>query len=326
MGPEANAWFPDLSIDIRNLVSMKSINILVGEGGLIPESLSVFPFPSLGLKGLIKSLEIKDETRRGGVIDSSLTVLYDEANDPIFYKYIDNFKVIFNKAASNIVALEEANAKRKEITDELKQFHSNLLTVLNELYEVELAGSETEAFPKVEKDEQVTFRFKIIVCGDPSVGKTSTVLRFTDNAFKKTYIPTMGVNVSEKRIQLENARVEFIIWDIAGQSKFQMMRKHFYQGAEGKLLIFDLTRPKTFNDINKWYQDINSHLKGEFRGFLLGNKSDLVDQRKVTKEEISKLAKELNIDYIETSALSGENINNAFHKLGHFLVEERRKK
>ena len=81
-GPEAVAWEPaDIGFKIRDLVSMKSINMLAGEGGLVPESLAILPFPSKNLKGLIKALEIIDRTKRGGAIDSSLTVLFDEADE-----------------------------------------------------------------------------------------------------------------------------------------------------------------------------------------------------------------------------------------------------
>ena len=160
--------------------------------------------------------------------------------------------------------------------------------------------------------------------GDPRVGKTSTILRFTDQAFRGTYIPTMGVNLSEKQIQFEDDSIEFILWDIAGQSKFQTTRKHFYRGAHGLLLVFDLTRPETFKSVGKWQLDIRRHLDMEIPGLIMANKNDLVDQRRVSIEEISKLADELGLEYFETSALTGENIDGAFYRLGDLILKKQK--
>jgi len=328
-GPEAVAWDPnDVEIEVRDLVSMKSINMLAGEGGLVPESLAILPFPSKKLKGLIKALEIKDKTRRGGAIDSSLTLLFDEADDIIFYKYIDNFDKIFNQSVTTIKALYETDPSSPKIKDELLSFHQNVLDTLNDLCAAEFACNEQEAFPTTEaevKADSMTYLFKIVVCGDPSVGKTSTVLRFTDKAFRRTYIPTVGVNISEKQVNYdkENINIEFVIWDIAGQAKFQMMRKHFYSGSDGILLLFDLTRPETFHDIKRWYSDIRTNLGTELHGLILANKNDLLDQRQVSKDQITKVAEELSLEAVETSALTGENVDAAFAKLGKLLIQQK---
>ncbi|MFX1298289.1 MAG: Rab family GTPase, partial [Promethearchaeota archaeon] len=323
LGPISVAWIPmDLSQDVRTLVSLKSINILVGEQGSVPEYLALIPFPSLNLKGIIKNIEITDRTRRGGTIDSSITLLFNELDDPIFYKYLNNFEEIFNETVTRIKKLEELKAKKKQIEEELKIFYDKITNILNELCDFELTCQEAEEFPKEKKElaEIQRFRYKIIVCGDPVVGKTSLVLRFTDIAFKRSYIPTIGTSISEKFVQIENIKIEFVIWDIAGQAKFRIMRKHFYVGADGLLLIFDLTRPETFKNIINWYEDIKSILNKELHGFILGNKSDLVDARKVSEKEIFDLANQLKLEYIETSALSGENVDKAFYKLGELLI------
>jgi len=322
MGPQVVACIPsDLPEDLKNLVSLKSIDILSGERGLIPQSLAIIPFASLDLKGLIKLMEIRDATRRGGLVDSSITLLFNEANDPIFYKYMENIRPVFEEAAAKFIELEEAKTNKTQISEQLNIMYVNILDILNELREVEVGTEKRE--PITEADDEIEiqgFRFKIIVCGDPAVGKTSTILRFTDRAFKKVYVPTIGTNIVEKYIRVKNARIEFVLWDIAGQQKFAKVRKHFYTGADGELLIFDLTRPNTFNDISNWYQDITSTLNRKLPGFILGNKSDLVDQRAVSNDEPLQLANELGLDYIETSALSGENIDEAFYKLAELLI------
>jgi len=222
----------------------------------------------------------------------------------------------------NIIKLETSGAEKQEINQAIESFNSDLHNILNELREAELSFKDEEAFPKEIKLEQLSniHKFKLIVCGDPAVGKTSTILRFTEHAFKRSYLPTIGTNISEKRIQVKNRQIEYIIWDIAGQSKFQMIRKHFYTGADGLLLIFDLTRPSTLNNIRNWYKDIKNYIKNDLPGFILGNKSDLIDLRKITDSDIQNLASELNLEYIETSALSGKNVEDAFHKLGAQLL------
>ncbi|MFX1558504.1 MAG: GTP-binding protein, partial [Promethearchaeota archaeon] len=109
----------------------------------------------------------------------------------------------------------------------------------------------------------------------------------------------------------------------AGQSKFQLMRRHFYQGAEGILLIFDLTNPKSFESIRKWYEDIKNNLSDsrEIVGCIFGNKVDLESERKIEKSQAKELARDLNLIYVETSALTGQNVENAFYQLAKALID-----
>lgn len=322
MGPKAFAWYPpNLSEEVKKIISLKTIDILSGESGKISKFLAAIPFPSVNSKGLVKSFEIKDVTKRGGAIDASLTLLFNEINDIIFYKYLQNFENAFKDLANKIIKMEEVNADKEQIMAEMEKFYSDILGILDELRESEESSKGKEAFPSLPDTEEKGYRFKIIVCGDPAVGKTSTILRFTDKAFRRTYIPTIGVNITEKQITYKNSSIIYILWDIAGQSKFERMRRHFYQGADGILLVFDLTREKTFKSILDWYQDIKNYLKENLRGFIIGNKCDLIDERKVTEEEISSLAEQLNLGYVETSALTGENVDEAFHKMADLLTE-----
>ena len=152
---------------------------------------------------------------------------------------------------------------------------------------------------------------------------TSTILRFTDKAFTKNYLPTLGVNISEKFIKIGDELVSLTLWDIAGQEKFNRMRKHFYQGVDGMLLVFDLTRPESFNNIDEWYEDIkkNAEVNYELVGFMIGNKQDLIDERKVIRDNAISLTKKLNLDYFETSALTGHNINEVFFKIARDIIE-----
>ncbi|MFX1449207.1 MAG: Rab family GTPase [Promethearchaeota archaeon] len=323
LGPTAISYFPsEITVKVRNLVSLKSINIMIGEEYPSTESLAIIPFPSINLKGLVKFIEIRDTSKRGGIIESSITLLYDEVNDSIFYKYLSNFENIFDNFIGRIVDIEEKNGDKLQIQEELKKFHTDILKLLEDLKSQEISTEDEDAFPRSEEEQsgKYKFRFKIIVCGDPMVGKTSIILRFTDHAFKRTYISTVGVNITEKIIKYKDAEIELVIWDLAGQAKFQTMRKHFYRGADAQLLIFDLTSPESFKSIPKWDLDIKRYLTDKkILGYILGNKSDLVEERKINQKKGLELGNKLGYGYIETSALNGENIDEVFYKIGEYL-------
>jgi len=169
----------------------------------------------------------------------------------------------------------------------------------------------------------IDYKFKIIFCGDPGVGKTSLVLSFSENAFTRKYVPTLGVNVSDKILRIDKSVVQLVLWDLAGQTKFQYMRHSFYQGSDGVFFVFDLTNQKTFNKVRDWYKDVRKNLKNtpNLNGFLIGNKKDLIDQRVITKEDAKQLADDLNFGYIEASALTGENVIHAFQEIAKELLK-----
>ena len=137
----------------------------------------------------------------------------------------------------------------------------------------------------------------------------------------------MGTNISDKMFIIGGNACELIIWDIAGQSKFETMRKHFYQGSEAIILIFDLTNPITFKSIRDWYRDITKYLPDASKivGYVFGNKNDMVDERKINDKEAMQLAKELDLHYVEISALTGHNVEFAFYKIAETLIKSKSK-
>ena len=329
IGPKPFLWDPiDLPDNISMSVGIKSITMLSTDQCVIPQSLVIIPFPMLNLKGITKYIERADESRRGGAAVSSITLLFKEAYDLIFYKYIDYLESAFSESAQKIIDLENNQAKSDDIYTEINELKNRVSEILDDLSKKEKSTSELEAFPEDKKIEErkLGYNYKIIICGDPSVGKTSTILRFTDHAFIRTYIPTLGVSISEKNIKVDNDYVNLILWDIAGQSKFEIMRRHFYKGSEAVILIFDLTNLKSFESIPNWYSDVIKNLKmqnEELIGFILGNKEDLLDERKVSVEQANEIAKKLNLEYLETSALTGKNVEESFYKLAKFLIKSK---
>ncbi len=323
VGPNPIVLLGDIPSSDRLYIGIKTITVLSGEGGLIPETLVILPFPSLNLKGLIKFIKWDDESRRGGMGQGAITLLFKEFDDVIFYKYLSYLDPPFDEAAIKIANLQKSYAPRENYVDVLAKLSITTTQFLQELKEKELKEANAKAFPEQQTKEAnlINYKFKIIICGDPSVGKTSLILRFTENAFRRHYIPTLGVHVSDKIFKVKDSYVQLVVWDIAGQQKFETMRQQFYLGSDGLFLIFDLSKTNSLESVSKWYNDIQKQLKRkrELVGYVIGNKKDLAKYIKFTSEKGSNLAKSLNLGYIETSALTGENVEYAFYTIAESL-------
>lgn len=174
-------------------------------------------------------------------------------------------------------------------------------------------------------NEEREYVFKITLLGDAAVGKTSLINQFVENTFQEDYKPTLGANIIRKDVILEelNAKVRLIVWDLAGQEKYNVVRSLYYQGCVGALLVYDVTRIVTFeNIVSKWLNDFKKYVKREGVYLLLGNKSDLNEQRVVQTSDGNKLAEKINASkFIETSAKFGENVDNAFKTLVYQILE-----
>jgi small GTP-binding protein len=160
---------------------------------------------------------------------------------------------------------------------------------------------------------------KLAVLGDAGVGKTSLVNQFVEERFKEDYKATMGVNLIMKTIKLEqiNSNARLILWDIAGQEQYEKTRGAFYEGCAGALLVYDITRYSSFENIEyKWLTDYKKHVEKVGSYILIGNKNDLEDQRYVFKDDANKMVERIKaIEFIETSAKTGKNVEKAFLNL-----------
>ena len=163
--------------------------------------------------------------------------------------------------------------------------------------------------------------FKIVIIGDAAVGKTSLINRFVEAKFKEDYRPTLGANLLRQNVEIKVDGKQFlctlVIWDIAGQSRFELIRSLYFKGCVGAFLVYDCTRPTTFENItNIWLNELLINTGSTLSFVLIGNKIDLKDSQSVLKEEGMELAEEINAtEFIETSAKSGENVTNAFKSL-----------
>ena len=159
---------------------------------------------------------------------------------------------------------------------------------------------------------------KIVILGDAGVGKTSLVNQFVSRTFKVDYRGTLGVQIIKKDVMInEDFNVRLLLWDVAGQDHYEKARHGYYEGASGALLIYDLTRFRSFDNIEaKWLKDFRNFVKQDIPYILIGNKCDLEDDRAVKESDAAELAKSINaIELLETSAKSGENVEDAFTKL-----------
>jgi Ras-related protein Rab-11A len=170
------------------------------------------------------------------------------------------------------------------------------------------------------------FVFKIVVLGDAAVGKTSLINMYIEQSFSEDYKPTLGANIIRKDVHVDNinASVRLIMWDLAGQEKYNVIRSMYFQGCVGALLVYDVTRHNTFETIDsKWLKDFKKYVKKEGTYILIGNKIDLNEERVVSKEEGENYAKQIDAsDFIETSAKYGENVEQAFTNLVNQILKK----
>ncbi len=162
-----------------------------------------------------------------------------------------------------------------------------------------------------------SFIYKICIVGDGGVGKTSMVLRYTENTFKENYLMTIGSNFATKAIKLEdhpNLDVRLQLWDLAGQKHFSFVRPPFYRGATAIIYVFDLTRRNSFANMHEWKSEVEKVI-GQKTSILVGNKLDLAEKgsREVGEQDGEALKHEMNaISYCETSAKEGLRVENVF--------------
>ena len=158
------------------------------------------------------------------------------------------------------------------------------------------------------------------------VGKTSISTRFIKGKFIKIDISnrTINTNCFQKRIQINNLIFNLNVWDTAGEEKYHAMAPIFYRGAQGAVVIFDVTNRETFNRATKWFKELNEFAEGNPKIILVGNKIDLPN-RVISNEEASSLAQKYNCNFLEVSALLGINVNEIFNSLATSIYQGRKK-
>jgi len=157
-----------------------------------------------------------------------------------------------------------------------------------------------------------SYLFKYIIIGDTGVGKSCLLLQFTDKRFQPVHDLTIGVEFGARMINIDGKQIKLQIWDTAGQESFRSITRSYYRGAAGALLVYDITRRDTFNHLTTWLEDARQHSNSNMVIMLIGNKSDLEARRDVSKEEGEAFAREHGLIFMETSAKTASNVEDAF--------------
>jgi len=163
--------------------------------------------------------------------------------------------------------------------------------------------------------------------GDGAVGKTALTLRFTQDYFEADYKRTIGSDFAIKKIELPDIDTNVVlqVWDLAGQERFEVVRAGFYRGARGGLLVYDVTRKRTFMNIDRWREEANKNSGRDVPMVVVANKVDLIESRVVSEKEGKEYAEQYDYLYVESSALTGLNVEEAYAALCRVMIESSKK-
>ncbi|MFX0008811.1 MAG: GTP-binding protein, partial [Candidatus Hermodarchaeota archaeon] len=172
--------------------------------------------------------------------------------------------------------------------------------------------------------DEYDYLFKSIVVGDGGVGKTALTLRFSKGFFTEDYKMTIGVDFHVKTISIDTSegpiKCKLQLWDTGGQERFSSIRPMYYRGSLGTVLVFDLTNSASFGHLPQWIEEVRANIKADIPVLLVGNKSDLVDQRAVSTEDVNKFTRDFNLYYMETSAKTGDGVGDCFYILACLMI------
>ncbi|KAI8097707.1 rab protein 6 [Halteromyces radiatus] len=162
-------------------------------------------------------------------------------------------------------------------------------------------------------------KYKLVFLGEQSVGKTSLITRFMYDTFDNTYQATIGIDFLSKTLYIDDRTVRLQLWDTAGQERFRSLIPSYIRDSSVAVIVYDITSLESFNNTNKWIDDVRAERGDDVIIVLVGNKSDLNDKRQVTTEDAEKRARELNVMFMETSAKAGHNVKTLFKKIAQVL-------
>merc|ERR1712228_999369 len=157
-----------------------------------------------------------------------------------------------------------------------------------------------------------SYLFKYIIIGDTGVGKSCLLLQFTDKRFQPVHDLTIGVEFGARMITIDGKQIKLQIWDTAGQESFRSITRSYYRGAAGALLVYDISRRETFAHLTRWLEEARQNGNENMTIMLIGNKSDLESRREVKREEGEAFAREHGLVFMETSAKTAANVEDAF--------------
>ena len=173
-----------------------------------------------------------------------------------------------------------------------------------------------------EVNEKYDQKIKVMIIGETEVGKTALITKYTRDMFGGHYLTTIGIDFQNKYININGKTIKMEIWDTAGQERFRNIAKNYFQTSDGFLLVYDTTNKKSFEKLNYWTEQISLNAEENTKYIVVGNKSDLEGKRQVDKEEGEKFAKENKVQFYETSAKTGLNVNKVFELLAKEIIDD----
>ncbi|EOA23006.1 hypothetical protein CARUB_v10003752mg [Capsella rubella] len=160
--------------------------------------------------------------------------------------------------------------------------------------------------------QKIDYVFKLVLIGDSGVGKSQILSRYARNEFSLDSKATIGVEFQTRTLVMDHKSVKAQIWDTAGQERYRAVTSAYYRGAVGAMLVYDVTRQQTFDHIPRWLEELRNHADKNIVIILVGNKSDLEDQRAISMDDAKEFAEKEGLFFLETSALNAVNVESAF--------------
>ncbi|MFX1446763.1 MAG: Rab family GTPase, partial [Promethearchaeota archaeon] len=251
-------------------------------------------------------ISIDEETTLSLVLDIMASV---DKISPYAYFLAEKISQIINASEEDIIQIDIPNFGTE--IDTL----SDASRIKDQIYQMRL-------------DSGGIYKFKFIIIGDKAVGKSSIVRRFVEDKFSLDYRSTLGLNVLSHSMNFYGNEVNFMLWDLGGQAYFQRFRRTYYKSAQAAFIVFDVCEQDTFSNVKLWYKELEDFLDNKnIPVVIVGNKIDLSDLRSVQYregialvDELSKKNPDSDFSYIETSALTGENIGDAFSLIAYHYI------
>ena len=330
VGSKAIAWQPsDLKSDSIQQLLIKTI-LLIGaetneDDANVTLKIEKIVHSVLGLEGFVIYFLLPMEEFANSYSYAFITVVFKPENADLMNSYKNTCEKKMQEVIGHIKELEQQN-KETQIKQLINTFYFNLKEELNQ-YKNEIQQTEDSQFPTLKDEKKIDLGsiFKVIILGDPSVGKSSTIRRFIENKFQDYYLSTIGVQISRKKLEHENDSYTLSVWDLAGQIKFDLFRQKYYKGSRAFIIAYDVTNPISFENAERWINDFRAYAKDniEFNtvGVLIGNKKDLEAERKVNEIDAKNKAEALGLAFFETSAKTGENVEKTFQKLLELVIK-----
>merc|ERR1711976_493849 len=161
---------------------------------------------------------------------------------------------------------------------------------------------------------------KILLIGNSGVGKSCLLMRYVENNFTTNFFNTIGVDFKMKTIQMQDKEVKLQIWDTAGQERFRTITCNYYRGAHGVVIVYDITDRESFESVKNWMVEIEKYAQENVNKLIIGNKCDLTSKRQVSYQEGAELARQLRIDFLETSAKEVTNVYTLFRNMAESIL------